>query len=184
VGHVYLGQRIMEERVILVDESDREIGSEEKLEAHRQGKLHRAFSIFVFNPDGQILLQKRSGRKYHSSGLWSNTCCSHPQPGQRIESEVQRKLKQEMGFDCEPQWIFNFSYKVEFENHLIEHEIDHVFIGRYDGSPTPNPDEVDDWKWMDLETLVLDVKKNPEIYTYWLRSCIDQVLEFWVAERF
>ena len=174
----------MEERVILVDESDREIGSEDKLEAHRQGKLHRAFSIFVFNPDGQILLQKRSTKKYHSDGLWTNTCCSHPRPGEPIDEEVQRKLKQEMGFQCDLQWIFNFTYKVQFKNSLIEHELDHVFIGRYDGSPQPNPDEVDDWKWMDLEALINDVKVNPEIYSYWLKICIDQVLEFWVAERF
>ena len=174
----------MEERVILVDESDREIGSEEKLEAHRQGKLHRAFSIFVFNREGQVLLQKRSPQKYHSDGLWTNTCCSHPRPGEPMELEVQRKLKQEMGFECDLQWIFNFTYKVQFKNHLIENEVDHVFIGRFDGSPKPNADEVVDWKWMDLETLVVDVKKNPESYSYWLKTCIDQVLEFWVAERF
>ena len=174
----------MEERVILVDESDREIGSEEKLEAHRQGKLHRAFSIFVFNPDGQILLQKRSTKKYHSDGLWTNTCCSHPRPGEPMDQEVQRKLMQEMGFQCNLQWAFNFTYRVQFENNLIEHEVDHVFIGRYDGSPKPNPDEVDDWKWMDLEELINDVKKNPDIYSHWLTVCIDQVLEFWLAERF
>jgi len=174
----------MEERVILVDESDREIGLEEKLEAHRQGKLHRAFSIFVFNPEGQILLQKRSTKKYHSDGLWTNTCCSHPRPGEPMEQEVRRKLLQEMGFECDLQRIFSFTYKVEFKNNLIENEIDHVFIGRYDGSPKPNPDEVDDWKWMDLEILINDVKTNPGIYSYWLKICIDQVLEFWVAERF
>jgi isopentenyl-diphosphate delta-isomerase len=174
----------MEDRVILVDESDQEIGSEEKLEAHRQGKLHRAFSIFVFNPEGQVLLQKRSTKKYHSDGLWTNTCCSHPRPGEPMEKEIQRKLEQEMGFECDLQWIFNFTYKVEFQNQLIEHEIDHVFIGRYDGSPKPNPEEVDDWKWMDLEALINDLKTNPETYSYWLKMCIDQVLEFWVAERF
>lgn len=174
----------MEDRVILVDESDQEIGSEEKLKAHRQGQLHRAFSIFVFNPQGQILLQKRSTKKYHSDGLWSNTCCSHPRPGEPFEQEVRRKLIQEMGFECELQRIFSFTYKVEFQNDLIEHEIDHVFIGRYAGDPTPNPDEVDGWQWMDLEVLLNDVKTNPQAYSYWLRICIDQVLEFWVAERF
>jgi len=174
----------MEDRVILVDEMDREIGSSGKLEAHRDGKLHRAFSIFVFNPDGQLLLQKRSTKKYHSDGLWTNTCCSHPRPGERIETEALRKLQQEMGFQCDLQWIFSFPYKVQFKNNLIENEIDHVFIGRFDGSPSPNPDEVDGWKWMALEALVNDVKLHPQAYSYWLTICLDQVLEFWVAERF
>lgn len=174
----------MEDRVILVDESDHEIGSAGKLEAHRDGKLHRAFSIFVFNPEGQLLLQKRSMKKYHSDGLWSNTCCSHPQPGEKIETEVLRKLQQEMGFQCELQWVFSFSYKIQFKNNLIENEIDHVFIGRFDGTPSPNPEEVDGWKWMDLEALVNDVKLHPHTYSYWLTICLDQVLEFWVAERF
>jgi isopentenyl-diphosphate Delta-isomerase len=174
----------MEDRVILVDESDREIGSAGKLEAHRDGKLHRAFSIFVFNSEGQLLLQKRSMKKYHSDGLWSNTCCSHPQPGEKMETEVLRKLQQEMGFQCELQWIFRFAYRIQFKNNLIENEIDHVFIGRFDGSPSPNPDEVDGWKWMDLEAVVKDVKLHPYTYSYWLTICLDQVLEFWVAERF
>jgi isopentenyl-diphosphate Delta-isomerase len=174
----------MEDRVILVDETDREIGSAGKLEAHRDGKLHRAFSIFVFNPDGLLLMQKRSTKKYHSDGLWTNTCCSHPRPGEPIEMEVRRKLMQEMGFECDLQWIFSFTYKVQFKNDLIEHEIDHVFIGRFDGAPSPNPDEVDGWKWMDLEELSNDVKANPQTYSYWLKICLEQVLEFWVAERF
>ncbi len=98
--------------------------------------------------------------------------------------EVRRKLLQEMGFECDLQWIFSFQYRVEFPNHLIEHEIDHVFIGRYDGDPSPNPEEADDWKWIDLETLVNDVKANPAAYSYWLKACLDQVLEFYVGERF
>jgi len=174
----------MEERVILVDESDQEIGSQEKLEAHKKGNLHRAFSIFVFNPDGQLLLQKRSTKKYHSDGLWSNTCCSHPRPGEPFELEVRKKLMQEMGFQCDLQRIFSFTYKIKFKNNLIENELDHVWIGRYDGNPKPNPDEVDDWKWIDLETLINDLKKNPQIYSYWLKICIDRVLEFRVAEHF
>ncbi len=174
----------MEDRVILVNESDREIGSAGKLEAHRDGKLHRAFSIFVFNAKGELLLQKRSTKKYHSDGLWTNTCCSHPRPGERIETEVLQRLQQEMGFQCDLQWIFSFPYKVQFRNNLIENEIDHVFIGRFEGTPSPNPDEVDDWKWMDLEVLVHDVKLHPHAYSYWLTICLDQVLEFWVAERF
>jgi isopentenyl-diphosphate delta-isomerase len=174
----------LEERVILVDESDREIGSAEKLEAHRKGLRHRAFSIFVFNPMGQLLLQKRAANKYHSDGLWTNTCCSHPRPEGSMEEQARQKLRQEMGFECDLQWIFRFDYRVEFTNTLVENEIDHVFIGRYDGDPIPNPEEVQDWKWMDLEPLINDVKANPETYSYWLKICIDQVLEFWIAERF
>jgi isopentenyl-diphosphate Delta-isomerase len=181
---IYLEIALMEERVILVDESDNAIGSAEKLQAHRDGKLHRAFSIFVFNPAGELLLQKRSSKKYHSDGLWSNTCCSHPRPGVPMETEVRRRLRQEMGFECELQWVFRFDYRVELKNNLIEHEIDHVFIGRHDGNPVPNPDEVEDWKWMSLETLINDVNANPQNYSYWLTICLDQVLEFWVAERF
>jgi isopentenyl-diphosphate delta-isomerase len=174
----------MEDRVILVDETDCEIGSASKSEAHRDGKLHRAFSIFVFNPAGQLLLQKRSMKKYHSDGLWSNTCCSHPRPGEKIEKEVLRKLQQEMGFQCALQWVFSFPYKIQFKNNLIENEIDHVFIGRFDGSPSPNPDEVDGWKWMDLKAVVHDVKLHPHTYSYWLTICLDQVLEFWIAQKF
>lgn len=174
----------MEDRVILVDEQDQEIGSTGKLDAHRQGKRHRAFSIFVFNRAGQVLLQKRASAKYHSGGLWSNTCCSHPRPGIRIEQEARARLEQEMGFQCDLQWMFTFQYNVHFKNDLSENEVDHVFFGRYDGNANPNPDEVDDWKWMDLEGLINDVKANPDTYSYWLRMCIDQVLEFWLAERF
>jgi isopentenyl-diphosphate delta-isomerase len=174
----------MEDRVILVDEADREVGSAEKLEAHREGKRHRAFSIFVFNSAGQLLLQKRSSRKYHSGGLWSNTCCSHPRPGDPIQDEARKRLLEEMGFQCDLQWIFTFSYNVQFTNELSENEIDHVFIGRYDGDPTPNPDEAEDWKWMDLEDLVNDVKADPDAYSYWLKICLDRVVDFWVAERF
>jgi isopentenyl-diphosphate delta-isomerase len=101
-----------------------------------------------------------------------------------MDQEVRRKLMQEMGFECDLRWIFSFDYRVKFTNDLIENEIDHVFIGRYDGNPSPNPDEVDDWKWLDLEALVYDVKDNPQAYSYWLKICIDQVLEFWVGERF
>jgi isopentenyl-diphosphate delta-isomerase len=165
----------MEEHVILVDESDREIGSTSKLQAHRDGKLHRAFSIFVFNPKGELLLQKRTRGKYHSGGLWSNTCCSHPRPGERMEDEARLKLQQEMGFQCKLEWKFHFRYHVEFSNGLIENEVDHVFFGDFDGNPSPNPDEAEDWKWVDLKTLSIDIKKNPETYTYWLKTCFDQI---------
>jgi isopentenyl-diphosphate delta-isomerase len=165
----------MEERVILVDENDREIGSAEKLEAHRRAMLHRAFSIFVFNSQRKLLLQKRANRKYHSGGLWSNTCCSHPRPGFSLLEEAQRKLAQEMGFECELHELFHFVYQVKLENGYWEHECDHVFVGNFDGNPTPNLQEVEDWKWMEEKELKEDLKKNPDHYTYWLRFCMDRV---------
>ena len=164
----------MEERVILVDENDREVGTAEKLEAHREAKLHRAFSIFVFNSDGKLLLQKRGHSKYHSGGLWTNTCCSHPRPGKPIVSEARRKLSEEMGFECDLEKLFHFTYKAQLENNFFEHEFDHVFMGTFDGDPTPHPEEVEDWKWIDVKVLKEDLQKNPGHYSYWLRLCMDR----------
>ncbi len=169
----------MEERVILVDENDQEIGLKEKLSAHREGALHRAFSLFVFDSRGRLLLQKRAAEKYHSGSLWSNTCCSHPRPQEPVEEAVHRKLRLEMGFDCDVKKVFHFIYQVQFENQLVEHELDHVFIGTFDGDPVPNPDEVEDWKWVDPEELRKDLRANPEIYAYWLRVCCDRLLAEW-----
>jgi isopentenyl-diphosphate delta-isomerase len=166
---------MMEPKVILVDEQDREIGAEGKLEAHKQGKLHRAFSIFVFNSDGKLLLQKRAKDKYHSGGLWTNTCCSHPQPGKPIDQETREKLFHEMGFECELQHIDSFLYKVEFDNGLTEHEFDHIFVGTHDGDPVPNPDEVSDWEWVDMDDLRKDLKDHPEHYSYWLRMLLPRL---------
>jgi isopentenyl-diphosphate delta-isomerase len=166
------------EQIILVDRSDNEIGYCEKLEAHKNGgKLHRAFSIFIFNSRGQMLLQQRAATKYHCAGLWTNACCSHPNKGETLEAAVHRKLKQEMGFDCPLKEIFSFIYRAEFANGLTEHEFDHVFVGRYDGAINPNPDEVDDWRWIDVAELIKDVKKNPQKYTPWFRIALEKVLE-------
>ena len=167
----------MQEHVILVDRMDRVIGIEEKLKAHREGKLHRAFSIFIFNTLGKLLLQKRSETKYHSGGLWTNTCCSHPRPGESHYCAARRRLNEEMGFDCELTELFSFIYYAELENNLFEHELDRVFVGHYDGQPIPNPDEVDDWKWMDIEELKRDVGENPEHYTYWFKLILSRVLK-------
>src|SRR5262245_36737449 len=145
--------REIHERVVLVDENDREIGTEEKLKTHQQGLLHRAFSIFVLNSEGQLLLQKRAAGKYHSPGLWGNTFCSHPRPGEELEAAVHRRLQAEMGFDCPLKRDFSFVYRVELNNGLIEHEIDHVFSGHHDGDPDANLEEVQDWRWVDLPTL-------------------------------
>jgi isopentenyl-diphosphate delta-isomerase len=161
------------EQVILVNERDEIIGVEEKIKAHLVGALHRAFSIFVFNSADQLLLQKRSCTKYHSKGLWSNTCCGHPRPGESIEEASHRRLWEEMGFDCEVREIFKFTYRAHLDNDLVEHEYDHVLVGEFDGEPNPSRDEVDDWKWMDLTTLKHDMQENSENYTYWFRISLD-----------
>ena len=165
-------------KVILVDKNDSEIGSEEKMKAHREGKLHRAFSVFVFNSKNELLLQKRAKAKYHTGGLWSNTCCSHPRSGEATEKSAHRRLKEEMGFDCELKEIFSFVYSVKFDNGLSEHEYDHVFVGRFDGNPVPNDEEADDFRWTALEKLKEDVRKNPEYYTYWLRVSLDKIISY------
>jgi len=165
------------EKVILVDEKDNEIGTEEKIKAHQNGgKLHRAFSIFIFNSQGQMLIHKRAKTKYHSPGLWTNACCSHPKPGESLKEAVHRRLKEEMGFDCELEEVFNFIYKADVGNGLTEWEFDHVFIGRFDGEPKPSPEEVDEWKWMNIDELKKDIEQNPEKYTPWFRIAFERVV--------
>jgi len=168
----------MSEFILTVDENDKVIGKEEKIKTHQLGKLHRAFSIFVFNSKGELLLQRRAKTKYHSGGLWTNTCCSHQRFDETLEKAIHRRLKEEMGFDCELKEIFSFIYKVKFDNDLFEHEYDHVFIGKFDGKPNPNPEEVDEWKWVDLEELKGDIRENPDNYTYWLKVSIDKINSF------
>ena len=165
------------EKVILVDKNDNEIGVEEKIKAHQQGKLHRCFSIAVFNSDNEILLQKRAQNKYHSPGLWTNTCCGHPRPGEDTENAAHRRLKEEMGFDCPLKEAFTFIYRHKFDNGLIEHEYDHVFIGEFDGNPNPNLEEVCDWKRVDKKGLKKDIQKSPEKYTYWFKISIDRMIQ-------
>ncbi|MBI2550247.1 isopentenyl-diphosphate Delta-isomerase [Candidatus Woesearchaeota archaeon] len=163
--------------VILVDEKDNPVGNEEKLEAHRQGKLHRAFSIYVFNKHGQLMLQKRHSAKYHSGGLWTNTCCSHPRPGESLSEAAHRRLKDEMGFDCELKEEFSFVYNVKLDKGLTEHEYLHIFIGRFDGEPILNPEEAEGWKWMDFKELCQDMKKNTQAYTKWFQLTIDRLAQ-------
>jgi isopentenyl-diphosphate delta-isomerase len=164
----------MEENVVLVNLDDEIVGVGEKIETHLRGELHRAFSIFIFNSSGELLLQKRSATKYHSRNLWSNTCCGHPRPEESLEEAAHRRLKEEMGFDCELQETFSFIYKVELDNNFSEYEYDHVFTGRHDGKPVPNPEEVYDWKWVDLTTLQKDLNENPDLYTYWLSISLNK----------
>ncbi len=161
------------EQVILVNELDEEIGSMGKMEAHQKGILHRAFSILLFNSGDEVLLQKRAKPKYHSGGLWTNTCCSHPLPGESMEAATRRKLMQEMGIDLVPEFAFKFQYKVNLDKGLIEHEYDHVFIGRYDDEPIVNPKEVEDWKFVSIDELIDDMKKNPESYTSWFKLILN-----------
>ena len=165
-----------EEKVVLIDENDNEIGTEEKMKAHKEGKLHRAISVFIFNSKGEMLIQKRADKKYHCGGLWTNTCCSHPRHGESYEESANRRLEEEMGINVDLKDIFNFTYKAEFDNGLTEHEHDHVFIGTFDGEPKPNPNEVGDWKWVNTEELFNDIKENPNKYTYWFKEIEERVV--------
>jgi isopentenyl-diphosphate Delta-isomerase len=165
------------EHVILVDENDIEIGQMEKLRAHESGDLHRALSVFLFNSKGELLLQQRALAKYHSPGLWTNTCCSHPRPGEQSKDAAVRRLQEEMGMSCLLEKSFDFIYRAEFENGLIEHELDHVFIGRSDNKPVINPAEVENWKYISKENLVADIHNNPDHYTVWFKICLQRVLD-------
>lgn len=146
----------------------------EKIEAHKQGLLHRAFSVFIFNSRNQLLMQQRALSKYHSPGLWTNTCCSHPRMDEPLEEAVHRRLKEEMGMDCKVEKKFHFIYKADVANGLIEHEFDHVFIGVSDFEPFINPEEVEAWKYMNLDEIRKDLKKNPSDYTVWFRIIFNE----------
>jgi isopentenyl-diphosphate delta-isomerase len=160
----------MSEYLVLVDEDDQPVGRIEKLAAHKNGLLHRAFSVLVFNERGQILLQRRAESKYHSGGLWSNACCGHPRPDEVLVSAARRRLHEEMGFDCDLIRIGGFVYRAELENGLTEHEFDHVFVGTFDGDVDANPDEVVDWSWMDIGELRHHLAADGERFTYWFKQ--------------
>lgn len=155
--------------VILVDEQDTPVGTMEKMEAHRAGALHRAFSIFIFNSKGELLLQQRAPGKYHSAGLWTNTCCSHPAPGESSLAAAQRRLREEMGLTCPLQQIFTFTYKVSFDNGLTENELDHIFIGHSDDVPVPDPAEALSFRYMSPEQIAADIAVNASLYTEWFK---------------
>ncbi len=165
------------ETVILVDHNDRQIGTEEKIRAHQNGaKLHRAFSIFVFNSKGETMLQQRAKEKYHGGGLWSNTVCSHQRVGESTIEAAHRRLMEEMGFDCEMNEEFSFEYRAKMDNELTEHELDHVVFGKYDAEPNPNPAEVLSWRWISIKDLKSELSSRPKLYTPWLRIVMDRVI--------
>lgn len=170
------------EQVILVDAKDQPIGIMEKLQAHKEGRLHRCFSILIFNQAGEILLQQRALNKYHTPGLWTNTCCSHQRPGEETLVAAHRRLVEEMGFDCALHEVYEFVYKVPFENGLWEHEFDHVLIGRYDGVVTPNSEEVNAYRWVSVDKLKQDMKDNPHYYTPWFHIILDEHYDRIVAK--
>lgn len=164
-----------EERVILVNERDEPVGTMEKIEAHEKALLHRAFSVFIFNDKGETMIQQRALHKYHSPGLWTNTCCSHQREGESNTAAGKRRLMEEMGFTVdELQEVFSFIYKAPFDNGLTEHEFDHVMIGKFSGEPNINPDEVASWKWVTLEEIRDDMKQDPGKYTAWFRIIFDK----------
>lgn len=165
------------EYVILVDENDNELGQMEKMQAHLSGDLHRALSVFIFNSKGELLLQQRAHSKYHSPGLWTNTCCSHPRPGEDIHHAAERRLVEEMGMLCQIHKAFSFLYYTDFDNGLIEHELDHVFIGYSDDTPSINPEEVERWRYISKNDLFEEMDTNPEQYTAWFKMCIHRVFD-------
>ena len=167
----------MGEQVVLVDEKDNPIGLMEKIEAHEKALLHRAFSVFIFNKKGELMLQQRAASKYHSPLLWTNTCCSHQRDGETNLKAGKRRLQEEMGFVTELNEVFSFIYKAPFDNGLTEHELDHVMVGSFEGSPSINKEEVESYKWMNLDDLKSDIKNNPDIYTAWFKIIFDKSFE-------
>lgn len=170
--------------VILVDKLDNACGIMEKLEAHKQGVLHRAFSVCLINHKGELLLHKRAKSKYHSGGKWTNTCCSHPRPKERTLIAANRRLKEEMGITADIEEVFSFIYRVNFDNGLIENEFDHVYVGLYDGKPTPNSDEVEEWGYFSIEYIEKSIRNYPERYTYWFRLLFPKLIKEFTSIKF
>ena len=170
------------EEIILVDERDQQVGTMEKIQAHQRALLHRAFSVFIFNSKGEMLLHQRAADKYHSAGLWTNACCSHPRPGEATAEAAARRLREEMGFEVKLYKLFDFIYKTEFENGLTEHEFDHVFAGVYDGPITPNDREVQDYSFKDIHSIRESLNLHPGRYTAWFRIAFHMV-EQWMEKQ-
>lgn len=162
------------EKVILVNDKDEQIGLMEKIEAHEKALLHRAFSVFVFNDKNELMIQQRALEKYHSPGLWTNTCCSHQREGESNIDAGKRRLQEEMGFSTDLKETISFIYRAPFDNGLTEHEYDYILVGTFNEEPNPNPDEVADWQWMSLEAIEKDMEEHPEIYTEWFKIIFDK----------
>lgn len=171
----------MLEEVVLVNEKDEALGTMEKMAAHQQALLHRAFSIFVFNNNGDLLMQQRAFSKYHSGGLWTNTCCSHPRPGEQVRAAASRRLQEELGFTISLSKAFDFTYKAAFDNGLTEHEFDHVFIGIYEGPVHLNPEEVAAYSFMTEKELEEQIQETPERFTAWFHIAYP-ALKAWMAD--
>lgn len=165
------------ENVILVSPNDQVIGTMEKMEAHEKGLLHRAFSVFIYNAKGEMLIHKRANEKYHCGGLWTNACCSHQRMGETTLEAANRRCLEEMGFQTELKEIFSFVYKAGFSNGLTEHEFDHVLVGEFNGLPQPNPSEVSSWKFVSTDWLDEDLAKNPNDYTAWFKIAYQKIKE-------
>jgi isopentenyl-diphosphate delta-isomerase len=167
------------EQVILVDENDVSTGTMAKMEAHEKAVLHRAFSVFIFNSQGDMLLQQRAVDKYHSGGLWSNSCCSHPRPGEETADAASRRLKEEMGFETGLKKVFDFIYKASFENGLTEHEFDHVFVGYYDGTVAPDEKEVNGYAYKPMHEIEELMQTQPELFTAWFHIAFPKIKEWY-----
>lgn len=163
-------------KVVLVDENDQPIGEMDKMEAHEKGILHRAFSIFILNSKGEMLIHQRANKKYHGGGLWTNACCSHPQWGEDIKESAEQRLQFEMGLQCNLKKVFAFVYHTPVENDLIEHEYDHVLVGYTDLLPIPNADEVENYQWIERSDLLKKVTDQPDLFTYWFRMALPRII--------
>ena len=171
------------EQVILVNEQDVATGTMEKMEAHEKALLHRAFSVFIFNEKGETLLQQRALDKYHSGGLWTNSCCSHPRPGEETIKAASRRLEEELGFEAPLKKVFDFVYQASFDNGLTEHEFDHVFIGFYEGAINPDPKEVCNYAYRNMEAIEEELQHKPQLFTAWFHIAFPKVMEWWKQNK-
>ena len=165
----------LKEQVVLVDDRDNETGTMEKMEAHKKAVLHRAVSVFISNSNGKWLIQRRALNKYHSNGLWTNTCCSHPFPGENIEDAANRRLQEEMGMTCNLNKVYEFIYREDLDNELTEHEYDHVFAGVTDEIPVINTEEVVEWKYISFDDLKNEIENHPEMFTVWFKKIYREI---------
>ncbi len=179
--------KVQEECLILVDENDNKVGVGTKMQVHRQGALHRAFSVFIFDNQGRLMLQQRASTKYHSGGLWTNSCCGHPRPGESNLAASTRRLHEEMGFTCQLNEVDQILYRVDVSNGLVENEYNHTFIGAFDGKPALNPQEAEGWKWIAIADVFNAIKQNPEHFTAWFKVILahfgQQTIQQW-ADRY